>query len=445
MKKFLFVLLIIVLLGLAYGAKYLIDRSPIFTGYAAKEVCSCMFVNGRTLESVQNEDINFSLIPLSTIEVDEENMTVSTSFLGLGKQKAIFRKGLGCVLLAGGDEEKASAMTSEVAISPDNPEAHYWPYGDMLYDTILPNVDYHALNIAIDSAVAKANTRAVVILYDTLMMWDKYANGFTKDTRILGWSMTKSIMSAMVGMRVKDGVLDIHKPAPVVEWKDDERSKITLDHLLKMNSGLQWTEDYGDISEATVMLYNSSDVGSYAISQPLIVEPGTEWLYSSGSSNIIAEILKRSFDSHQDYLDYPRKELFNKLGMRSAILETDAVGTFIGSSYTQATPRDYGRFGLLYLKDGIWKGERVFPKGWVDYSVEESAGSDGDYGAQWWLNKGGAELPDCPKDIYFMDGFNGQRVYIVPSKKLVIVRMGLSKKGEFDYNEFVMSIIAAFE
>ncbi len=129
--------------------------------------------------------------------------------------------------------------------------------------------------------------------------------------------------------------------------------------------------------------------------------------------------------------------------MRSAIIETDAAGNFVGSSYIQATPRDYARFGLLYLQNGIWGKDTILPQGWVDYTREEAPGSQGKYGAQFWLNKSGSELPDAPRDIYYCDGFNGQRIYIVPSKRLVIVRMGLSKHGEFDYNKFVTSILDA--
>ncbi len=443
MKKVLWTIVVLVLLALGFGFKYLIDRAPIFTGYAAKEVASTLFVDGRDFESVKENDINFSLIPLSDIRVDSAEKAVYTNFIGFAKQKAVWREGLGCALIADGDEEYARSMKTTVKPLPENPEEVLWPTGDKMRDTLLSRVDYAKMRAAIDSALNEGRTRAVVVAVDTLVMFEKYADGFDKDTRILGWSMTKSITSALTGILVKAGKLDIDKPAPVEEWKNDRRKEITLNNLLHMTSGLRWTEDYGDISEATIMLYEKGNIGGYAISVPAEFPPDSVWYYSSGTTNIISLIIRRIIGDDQAYWDFPRKALFNKIGMRSAIIETDAAGNFVGSSYIQATPRDYARFGLLYLQNGIWGKDTILPQGWVDYTREEAPGSQGKYGAQFWLNKSGSELPDAPRDIYYCDGFNGQRIYIVPSKRLVIVRMGLSKHGEFDYNKFVTSILDA--
>ena len=442
-RKIWLIILVLFLGGLGYGFKYLIDRAPIFTGYAAKEVASCIFVNGRDFESVKEHDINFSLIPLSSIEVDEEKKEVRTHFLGFAKQKAVYREGLGCALIADEGEDYARSMSSTLMPLPQNPEKIYWPMGDKPKDTILQKVDEEALNKAMENALSQGNTRALLVAIDTLVFYEKYANGFTKDSRILGWSMTKSMTSALIGMLVKDGKLNLNDPAPLHEWKNDNRSKITLRNLLTMNSGLQWVEDYGDISEATIMLYEKGDVGSYAISVPAVYPPDSVWYYSSGTSNILSLIARRTINDDRTYWDFPRKRLYNKIGMRSAIMETDAAGTFVGSSYIQATARDYARFGLLYMNNGIWQGDTLLPEGWVDFTTSEAPNSNGQYGAQFWLNQSGHELPDCPEDIYFCDGFNGQRVYIIPSKRMVIVRLGLSKSGEFDYNNVVKSILDA--
>ena len=443
MKRFLGVIVIVVLLGLGYGFKYLIDRAPIFTGYAAKEVASQLFVNGRDFKSVKENDINFSLIPLSSIEIDSANKVVNANFIGFARQKAVWREGLGCALIADGDEEYARSMKSTVRPLPENPQDIFWPTGDKMRDTVLSSVDLQKLNAAIDSAMKQGRTRAVIVAVDTLVMFERYAPGFDKDMRILGWSMTKSITSALVGTLVKAGKIDINQPAPLEEWKTDHRKNITLRHLLNMTSGLRWTEDYGDISEATVMLYEKGDVGNFAASVPSEFPPDSVWYYSSGTTNIISLIIRNIIGDDQTYWDYPRNALFNRIGMRSAIMETDASGTFVGSSYIQATPRDYARFGLLYLQNGIWGKDTILPVGWVDFTRTEAPNSNGQYGAQFWLNKSGKELPDAPKDIYYCDGFNGQRIYIIPSKRMVIVRMGLSKHGEFDYNKFVTSILDA--
>ncbi|MBN2745108.1 MAG: serine hydrolase [Bacteroidales bacterium] len=443
MKKSYIILAVLVILvvGLSFGFKYLLDRAPIFTGYAAKEVASQLFVNNRDFESVKQNDINFSLIPLSSITVDTLNKEVTTNFLGFAKQKAVYRDGLGCALIADGNEDFAKSIYSNVPILPSNPQDVFWPMGEKLRDTIMPSVDIDELQQVIDSFSSVGKTRAIVVAIDTLMMLESYANGFDKDTRILGWSMTKSITNAFIGILVKQGLLDINSPAPIGEWANDNRKNITLRHLLTMTSGLKWVEDYGDISEATIMLYQKGDVGNYAISTPLAFPPDSVWYYSSGTSNILSLIIRRTINNDQLYWDFPRNQLFNRIGMRSAIIETDASGTFVGSSYIQAVPRDYARFGLLFLQNGIWQNDTILPSGWVDFSRSEAPKSNGEYGAQFWLNLSGSELPDCPKDIYFCDGFNGQRIYIIPSKRMVIVRMGLSKSGEFDYNQMVKSIL----
>lgn len=194
------------------------------------------------------------------------------------------------------------------------------------------------------------------------------------------------------------------------------------------------------------MLFTEPDAAKYAITSQLSHPPDSVWDYASGTSNIISEIIKRATSNYEDYISFPRNELFNKIGMRSMVLETDQSGTIVGSSYAFATPRDWARFGLLYLKNGYWGEEQILPDNWVKISQTPARKSNGRYGAQFWLN-GGAnpKLPNAPSTIYFCSGYNGQRVYIVPTHNLVIVRMGLSKKGEFDFNNFVTSILKGVE
>lgn len=441
MRKLKFIILLLLLGGIGYAAFYLIKRAPIFTGFAAKNVASDMFVAGRTLQSVKDVDINFFPVNLTSIEVDTVNKIVKTSFLGFGKQVAVYREGLGCTLLADADLEKVKAQQTKVEILPKNPSELFWPWGDKIRDTNIANINTTKLNKAMETALQQGHTRAIIVAYDTLVYFEKYNNGFNENTRILGWSMSKSITNALIGILVKQGKLELDAPAPIAEWTNDDRKNITLNQLMQMSSGLAWVEDYGDISDATKMLYMSSDFAKYAIESKLANKPGEVNYYSSGTSNILSEIIKRTINDHQAYLDFPRTALFNKIGMRSAIMETDAAGTFVGSSYTYATPRDWARFGLLFLNNGYWRGEQILPSGWVDYSRTSAKASSGDYGAQFWLNYKKVDLPNCPEDIYFADGYKGQRVYVIPSKKLVIVRMGQSKTGEFDYDKFVKSII----
>ena len=443
MKRTKYIILIVLVLGIGYGAKYLLDRAPIFTGFSAKMVGSWVFMTNRTQASVEAHELNSFFLSLSKNIVNKKDQSVTGSFVGTAKQKAIYREGLGCTLLADGDEATVRKQKLIQEKLPENPDTIAWPFGDRLPKGDSVKVNRIKLKVALDSAFNRGNTRAVVICYDTSFVTEKYLKGFSKRTRLLGWSMSKSVTSSMVGVLVKEGKLDVNAPAPVKEWQNDNRKNITLNSMLRMSSGLEWVEDYTDISDATIMLYQKSDMGGFALNKPAKYPPDSVWYYSSGTTNILSLIIRRQFKNDQDYWKFPRKAIFNKLGMKSVVFETDASGTFVGSSYIFATARDWARYGLFYLHDGVARGERILPEGWVDYTTTPTKGSNGEYGAQFWLQP--KELPDAPKDTYFCDGYHGQRVYIIPSKKLVIVRFGLNGHGEFDYNNFVKLVLDAFE
>ena len=205
--------------------------------------------------------------------------------------------------------------------------------------------------------------------------------------------MAKSVTNALVGILTMKGKLSLKGPVPVPEWQkaNDPRQVITLDHLLRMSSGLEWVEAYAErpVSDVNMMLLLKPDMAAYVASKPLAAKPDTVWRYSSGTTNLIRRIIRDALGTKESYWEFPRRELFNKIGMRSAIWETDASGTFIGSSYLYATARDYARFGLLYLNDGVWQGERILPEGWVAYSTTPTpAAPKGQYGAHFWLNGG---------------------------------------------------------
>ena len=191
------------------------------------------------------------------------------------------------------------------------------------------------------------------------------------------------------------------------------------------------------------MLYMSEDIVSAANDNALKYSPGSHWYYSSGTSNMISGLLRAEFDTVEDYLDYPYNAMFNKLGMSQSFMEIDESGNYIGSSYGYGSTKDWARFGLLYLHDGIWNGERILPDGWVDYSTTEVPSSEGKYGAHFWLNKRGVAFGDAPFDTYSANGYNGQKTIIIPSKDLVIVRLGLN--SDFDFNALIQSTINAID
>jgi CubicO group peptidase (beta-lactamase class C family) len=300
----------------------------------------------------------------------------------------------------------------------------------------------------------KKQTRAVVVVYDGHLVAERYAPGFHKGMPLLGWSMAKSVTSAVLGILVQKGMIDIRRPAPVPEWQNpgDPRRSITIDQLLRMSSGLKFEEVYKPLRGVTTMLYGSSDFGAFAASQTLEIQPDQKWQYSSGTANLLAKIILLQLEAAgQRSLDFIRRELFDRLGMTSAVFELDPSGTFVGSSYLVATPRDWARFGLLYLQGGVWQGQRILPEGWVTYSATPTPlAPRGQYGAHFWLNAGSPSnpadrvWPQVPADAFFADGYQGQRVVIIPSRKLVVVRFGLTlNPADMEFESFLVDVLGA--
>jgi CubicO group peptidase (beta-lactamase class C family) len=256
--------------------------------------------------------------------------------------------------------------------------------------------------------------------------------------------MAKSFTNALVGILVKQGILDINGASNIEEWNDDNRKTITLNNLMQMQSGLKWNEDYGNRSDVTVMLHCERDMSQYAIKNQLEYEPGTFWYYSSGTSNIISEIIRRKLNNDSLYYSFTRTQLFEKTGMPDAIIEVDPSGTMIGSSYIYATARDYARFGLLYLNDGVFNNERILPDGWVKYTTSAASASNGQYGSLFWLNRG-KKLPSAPEDMYMCVGHDGQRIFILPTEELVVVVLGYSpsSNGGMNFDSLIKDVLSA--
>ena len=270
----------------------------------------------------------------------------------------------------------------------------------------------------------------------------------TQQTPFLSWSMAKSILHALVGLVVGDGLLDLDAPVHVPEWadRDDPRHAITLRHLLAMRDGLDFVEDYVDerVSDVIEMLFGAGrdDMAHFAADRRLAAPPGERFNYSSGTSNIISAIVARALESdHGAYGHYLRERLFEPLGMRSAVPEFDAAGTWVASSYVRATARDFARFGLLYLRDGIWEDARLLPEGWVDYgrTIESDDPVDGPYGAHWW---------GCAGDTlgtFRASGYEGQSITICPAYDLVLVRLGKTPAARYaDLSEWRADLFRAF-
>lgn len=443
-KKIIRIVLIILILGLCYAGFYIYARLPIITAYAAKDMCSCVFIGGRDPQNVKDNEFQFSLVKYADAEVDYENKTVTATVFGLGEKKAYYHPQKGCAILNEMDAEQYLNESILTAI----PDTTY--FKALIENDHDPSVDYTALNKAIDNAFKDNDpekpfgTRTIVVLKEGKIIGEKYAEGFDKNAMQLGWSMTKSIFSALIGIAIKqDYISSVDENNLFQEWQGDNRKNITLKQLLQMNAGLEWTEDYGDISEATRMLYESDDMVSFTQSCEQEANPGEHWEYSSGCSNLLSGLLRQRM-TYDTYFHFPARELFNKIGATSFRIETDATGNYVASSYAWATARDWAKFGQLYLNKGNAHGELLFPEGWIEFSTEEANDSQGQYGAQFWLPTK-AEYPNAPQDMFFADGFQGQRIFIIPSHQVVIVRLGLSRFEQPDYNQMITEILAAIK
>ncbi len=407
--------------------------AAVGAGYMAKVACSEIFLAEREAASVVDgefKDISPALDHVR-LKIDTQNRKVSASIFGLGRAEAVYRDGYGCTLKRG-----ALASLPPLALVADKPLAEAFAgTPDARAD-----VDYGALAAALDAAFAdeKAATRSILVVKDGAVVAERYAPGFTRETPFLSWSMAKSVTATMVGAAVQQGFINIAAPAPVAEWaQDKKRAAITWNDLLQMQSGLAFSEVYGDpASDVSRMLFRARDAGEVAAKKPLIHPPGAHWSYSSGTTNLIQRTLREAIEAEDaGYHALAHDALFEPLGMASAVMEPDSSGTFVASSFVYATARDWAKLGLLYLNDGVAGGERLLPEGWSAYVARPAAASDGIYGAQFWLNHPGTDgrakyMPGVPDDAYLMAGHEGQYVLIVPDKRLVVVRTGMTRGTE---------------
>lgn len=445
MKSFFKITAAILLILLVYLRITIYPQLDLISGFSAKSAASGHFIDNRPIETIEKGDNDIDKVDWATNEINDSEGYVTSKVFGLKVRKAIYRKGLGATLINDDfDVSKPYEIPKRVNLKSNLP----YPYGILEpKDTVFSAIDYAKLKTVIENAFDKKGekskrTRSIVILYKGKLIGEKYIDEFDKNSKILGWSMTKSITSTYFGILQKQGKIDIMKPAPLDAWRKDRRAIITINDLLHMNSGLEWEEDYGKISDVTKMLFQAEDMGKSQIEKPAKYPPNLHWNYSSGTTNLLSGILRKQFKTHQEYLNFWYSSLIDKIGMSSMIVETDMNGNFVGSSYGWATTRDWAKFGQLYLNKGKWNGEELFEESWAKYVATPTNSSNGQYGGQFWLNAGG-KFPDVPKDMYYASGFQGQMVAIFPSHDLVIVRMGLSE--DFDFNRFLSGIVGSLK
>jgi CubicO group peptidase (beta-lactamase class C family) len=404
--------------------------------YSAKIVCSNVFLAGRDPDEVLRADVQapgIALLRLMRVSVDRERRVVHAGLLGfIGDGLAVARPGTGCAVVPDGNLEfamhvaAAAATTAPAVAAPSADPNAVWPEGSTVATTAALD------SLLADDTLAGPGMRAVVVVDHGRIAAERYASGFSTSTPLLGWSMTKTVVAGLVGVLVKEGRLTLDQPAGR-PTPDGGRERIRIADLLAMSSGLRFNEAYGTVSDVTRMLYLQPDMAEFARAQPLVHPPGEFWSYSSGTANILSRIVQDAAGGLA--AAYPAEKLFMPLGMTSATIETDEYGTLVGSSYMYATARDWARFGLLLLQDGVWRGQEMLPRGYVAMMASPVAASGGEYGhGLVWLWGSDAATPGknpdaafgMPVDTFWMEGHDGQSVAIIPSRQLVIVRLGLT-------------------
>ena len=454
------------------GLNYSLALLQLATAYKAKLLCSGVFVSKRQPQSLLAEDLAVdSLAPLQYFKatINRKNQTVTTSFLGTNQRRAVYRPGLGTTLAIGKTPTELYDQSTEFSAwyQQNPPKAIPLPTAR----TPHPEVNQPQLEKAIKAAFSEPNpkkqqrTRAIVIVRKGKIIAERYAKNISSTTPLLGWSMTKSVINALIGILIQQGKLSLDRDNLLPEWRSlegktaaaptDPRSRITLDQLLRMSSGLQFSENYANpLSDATTMLFRRGDKAKYAAQRSPVTSPGSSFYYSSGTTVLLCRIIKAALGSSlTDYFAFPHRALFHPLGMSSAVLEPDAAGTFTGSSFMYATATDWAKLGLLYLQDGCWsvnnKWTRLLPEGWVQYATSPGKTADF-YGAHFWrgvplsFTAENRNQPDWPKDAYLASGYQGQFLTVIPSQELVIVRLGLSqRRNSWNHEQFISQISKA--
>jgi CubicO group peptidase (beta-lactamase class C family) len=408
----------------------------IGANYAAKIVCSNVFLAGRDPNDVLRSDVQApggALLRLMRVSVDRQQHVVRAALLGfIGDGLALARPDTGCAAIPDGNLDFARQLGARAALGASATTAAAtadaaWPDGDSV--TTHPELDH----VLTDDALAGPGMRAIVVVDHGHIVAERYGAGFSATTPLLGWSMAKTVIAGLVGILIKDGRLTLDQAGFWPKAAGDDRARIRIADLLAMSSGLRFDEGYGAVSDITRMLYLQPDMPGFAHAQPLEHPPGEHWSYSSGSANILSRIVQDA--AGPVGANYARDKLFNPLGMASATLETDEDGTLVGSSYMFATARDWARYGLFLMQGGVWHGQELLPPGYLAMMATPVASSGGHYGhGLVWLWASDGQVPGqnpdgefgIPADTLWMMGHDGQSTAIIASRGVVVVRLGLT-------------------
>lgn len=423
------------------------DIEQVVGGFRALFTCSAHFFAGRSPEQIRETELKDTAdFDLPGPQIDTQRKIVTAEGVNGNLSMAAYRDAMGCTLLPPHwDESDIPRLPFvEIAEAPDVSDQPF-PAGDKV-DYSLTNEQEAVLDRAFDSGSFGDGTitAGVVVVKDGKVIAERYGNSFGIHTGYRTWSTAKSLSATLIGIAVKDGLLDVEKPAPIPEWqyKNDPRQAITLKHLMRMSSGL-----HSEGNNTNAVYFGGQDVISGATTTSLEVDPGTRWQYANNDTLLLLRALRHVLDNDLDYLRYPYDELFHKIGMYHTRMETDHKGNFIGSSQVYTTARDLARFGLLYLNDGTWNGERLLPEGWTEFVAEAAPArptEEGEmgYGAQFWLM---GTLEGVPDGTYTSAGNKGQYSTVIPEHNMVVVRTGVDPQGiRWDHGRFIAEIVEHF-
>jgi CubicO group peptidase (beta-lactamase class C family) len=408
-------------------------------------LCSVIFITGRNLEAAIEEDASFVTLPearraAETVEVDRSARSVSLTLPNGVKRTARQFADQGCVILPRGRDDVFFSPKHVRSMLPD-PAITPWPMGDLLPDGTLPaDIDAKTLARAVEAAFdpPDALTAAFVVAWRGRIIAERYADGIDHATPLPSWSMGKSLTATLIGQLVLDGTYDLWKPAPVVEWQgqDDPRRNIRIADLLRMSGGLRFVSssdpDFDPArgyADHDYIYTGAIDAFRWAVTRPPQWPAGSVGRYRNSDPLVLNHLIKQAAVARgEDYLSWPQRRLFDRLGIRRMVLETDPYGNFVLTGYDLGSARDWLRLGMLYLQDGAWNGERLLPEGWVEFvRTPAPAWERPEYGGLFWLNRTGTW--PVPEDAFYMSGAGGQATVIVPTHDLVVVRLG-HYKGE---------------
>jgi CubicO group peptidase (beta-lactamase class C family) len=444
------------------SSAYAPSGTPTELGLAgyAKVLCSAIYVSGRDpKEAVKN--CGFFMMPPGradnvTWTVDDANKRVRLTAGGITRE-AQYYGDQGCIIHQPGVNRIHFTPVPVKTALPDA-MSQDWPMGDRGATGPAPaGIDRAGLDAAVEAAFADpaALTTGFVVVHEGRIIAERYMPGITKDTQLESWSMGKSITATLFALLVKDGTYTLEQPAPVPEWQrpDDPRRQIRNIDLLRMSSGLRfiagqdpdYTEDKG-YPDHMFIYTGAVDAFSYSVNRPMQFPPNTEGRYRNSDPLTIGYLIKLAVRKRgEEYLTWPQRALFDRIGIRRQVLETDPYGNFLLTGYDYGTLRNWARLGLLYLQDGVWQGQRILPEGWTRFvSTPAPAWKQPVYGGLFWINGDGGW--NIPKDAYVMAGAGGQNVFIIPSHRLVVVRMGHFRgqaAGRTSLNKAFMHLMAA--